>query len=116
MKKYSLTILLAIAGCLAVPMSALAGTIGAATSLGTVAFSPSKSVSLGVLSNSGATYSAMSGHTQGTEVYGIVSTNTSIFFHGVDAGTTVGTTSTLKGVVVPASETSLAADGFTATK
>lgn len=80
MNKYSLTLLLAIAGCFMVPMTSSAATaIAAATSLsGSVAFAPSKSVTLEVISTS-TDYAATSGHMQGTEYYGALSSSTSIF-------------------------------------
>ena len=90
MKKYSLTLLLAAAGCLAVPMTSFAATsIGAATSLGgNVAFAPSKSVNLQVSATT-TDYAAISGHAQGTEQYGVLSSNTSVFFATVAVGTAV---------------------------
>lgn len=111
MKKYSLTLLLAAAGCLAVPMTSFAaGTIyDGATSLGgNVAFAPSKSVVLYV--NSAATsYAAASGHMQGTEYYAVTSGDTSVFFTTVaePAGTAAALTTTLTGYVTSSSAVSL---------
>jgi len=80
MKKYYLSIL-AVACCLALPMTSLAATpLSAATSIGgTVAFAPSKSVSLNVTANDVA-FCATALHAQGTEAYGLLSSDTKIYF------------------------------------
>lgn len=108
MKKYSLSLLLAAAGCLAVPVTSFAATsIATATSLGgSVAFAPSKSVTLSVIATT-TDYAAISLHAQGTEEYGVLSSNTNVFFEPVAAGATIDT---------PASATELTASKFVNSK
>jgi hypothetical protein len=62
-------------------MTSFAATsIAGATSLGAnVAFAPSKSVTVMALSNA-TNYAATSGHLQGTEYYGVLSSDTSVYF------------------------------------
>lgn len=87
MKKYTLAMVVAAAG-LAMPLAASAGTINAATSLGSAAFAPSKNVTINTLSAATA-YAAISGHTQGLEQYGILSSDTNIYYKSVSANTSV---------------------------
>ena len=98
MKKYYLSIL-TVAACLALPMTTIAGTIGAATSLGNVAFAPSKSVTISAASATGVAWSAAALHAQGTEQYGMLSSDTKIYYKVVAAGTAIEN---------PANETTLA--------
>lgn len=110
MKKYSLSLLLAATGCLAVPMTSFAATsIAGATSLGgNVAFAPSKSVT--VMATSTATnFAATSGHLQGTEYYGVLSSNTSVFFTSVadPAGTASALNTLLSGYITSATALTL---------